>query len=71
MTISKLLKRKVVRAFARDKAGTTAVELAMIAPVLITVLVGIIELSMAMFINTVVEGSLKDASRLGLTGQIQ
>ncbi|MCF8467141.1 MAG: hypothetical protein K9G33_07040, partial [Sneathiella sp.] len=29
-----------------------------------------IELSMGMFINSVVEGSLKDASRLGLTGQI-
>lgn len=71
MTIGKLLKRKVLNAFAQDTLGATAVELAMIAPVLILVLVGIIELSMAMFINTVVEGSLKDASRLGLTGQIQ
>ena len=71
MTIRGLLKRKVIRAFARDNRGVTAVELALIAPVLIIILVGIIELSIGMFINTVVEGSLKDASRLGLTGQIQ
>ncbi|WP_339630244.1 TadE/TadG family type IV pilus assembly protein [uncultured Sneathiella sp.] len=71
MTLRGLLKRKVIRALAQDTKATTAVELAMVAPVLIIVLVGIIELSLAMFINTVVEGSLKDASRLGLTGQIQ
>lgn len=71
MSLRVLLKRRVLKAFAQDTLGATAVELAMIAPVLIVVLVGIIEVSMAMFINTVVEGSLKDASRLGLTGQIQ
>jgi Flp pilus assembly pilin Flp len=65
------LRRKVAKAFAQDSLGATAVELALIAPLLIVFLIGIIELSMAMFINTVVEGSLKDASRLGLTGQIQ
>lgn len=48
--------------------GTTAVEVALLAPVLCTVLFGIIELSVAMFVNTVVEGGLRDASRVGLTG---
>ncbi|TNE36100.1 MAG: pilus assembly protein [Alphaproteobacteria bacterium] len=71
MRLRGLLKRKIIRALAKDSRGTTAVELALILPVLMVVLLGIIELSMAMFINTVVEGSLKDASRLGLTGQIQ
>lgn len=71
MAIRRLLRRRIARAFAKDSMGATAVELALIAPVLILLIIGIIELSMAMFINTVVEGSLKDASRLGLTGQIQ
>ena len=71
MTLRGLLKRKIIKALAQDTKGATAIELAMVLPVLILILVGIIELSMGMFINTVVEGSLKDASRLGATGQIQ
>ena len=71
MTIRRLIRRRITRAFLQDSMGATAVELALIAPVLILFLIGVIELSVAMFINTVVEGSLKDASRLGLTGQIQ
>ena len=39
--------------------------------IIFLILFGIIELSMGMYINTVVEGSLREASRLGLTGQIQ
>ncbi|MEH6526723.1 MAG: TadE/TadG family type IV pilus assembly protein [Sneathiella sp.] len=66
-----ILKRQILKAFAQETKGATAVELAMVLPVLILVLVGIMELSIGMFINTVVEGSLRDASRLGLTGQIQ
>lgn len=61
----------MLRTFRRDEKGATAVELAMVLPVILMVLVGMIELSMGMFINTVVEGSLRDAARLGLTGQIQ
>jgi Flp pilus assembly pilin Flp len=58
----------LLKRFRRDQEGTTAVELALISPVLATVLFGIIELSVAMFVNTVVEGGLRDASRVGLTG---
>jgi len=63
--------RRLLRRFRKDDSGATVVELAMIFPVLVVVLVGIIEMSLGMFINTVVEGSLREASRLGLTGQIQ
>lgn len=63
--------RQILTEFRKDNDGATAVELAFVAPVLFVVLIGIIELSMGMYINTVVEGSLKDAARLGLTGQIQ
>ncbi len=69
MTIRELLKRKYIRALAKDTKAATAVELAMVLPVLMIFLVGIIELSMGMFINTVVEGGLRDASRVGLTGK--
>ncbi|MCR9214664.1 MAG: pilus assembly protein [Proteobacteria bacterium] len=71
MTLRELLKRRYIRALAKDTKAATAVELAMVMPVLMVFLVGIIEMSMGMYINTVVEGSLRDASRLGLTGQIQ
>ena len=60
--------KQLVKCFKRDQQGTTAVELALISPVLATVLFGMIELSVAMFVNTVVEGGLRDASRIGLTG---
>ncbi|MEH6404792.1 MAG: TadE family protein [Sneathiella sp.] len=52
-----------------DDAGTTAVELALLMPVIMLVIFGMIELSIGMFVNTVVEGGLRDASRIGLTGQ--
>ncbi|WP_169569741.1 TadE/TadG family type IV pilus assembly protein [Sneathiella limimaris] len=60
--------KKIIRKFIRDKQGTTALELALIAPVLTIILFGLIELGVAMFVNTVVEGGLRDASRVGLTG---
>ncbi|WP_025899433.1 TadE/TadG family type IV pilus assembly protein [Sneathiella glossodoripedis] len=60
--------KQLIKRIRRDQRGTTAVELALISPVLATVLFGIIELSVAMFVNTVVEGGLRDASRVGLTG---
>ncbi|WP_415237781.1 TadE/TadG family type IV pilus assembly protein [Sneathiella sp.] len=66
-----LLRRRLIRQFRKNEDGATAVELAMVLPVLLLVLIGIMELSIGMFINTVVEGSLREASRLGLTGQIQ
>ncbi len=62
---------RLLRRFRKDQNGATAVEMAMVAPMLFLILFGIIELSMGMYINTVVEGSLREASRLGLTGQIQ
>lgn len=58
----------MLRRFRRDEKGATAVELALVLPVLFIILISMIDLSIAMFLNTVVEGSLKDASRIGLTG---
>lgn len=57
------------RRLRNDNSGTTALELALIFPVIMLVVFGLIELSIGMFVNTVVEGGLRDASRIGLTGQ--
>jgi len=63
-----VFRKKLFHKFVRCQDGTTAVELALISPVLALILFGLIELSVAMFVNTVVEGGLRDASRVGLTG---
>jgi Flp pilus assembly pilin Flp len=52
----------------RSEKGATAVEMALISPLFMVILFGIIELSVALFVNTLVEGGLRDASRIGLTG---
>ncbi len=57
-----------IQCLKTEENGTTAVEMAMVLPVLLVLLFGIIELSVGMFVNTVVEGGLRDASRVGLTG---
>ncbi|MBE7637858.1 hypothetical protein GUA87_13460 [Sneathiella sp. P13V-1] len=62
------LSLKIFRRLRKEQDGTTAVEVALIAPVLIVILFGLIEMSIAMFVNTVIEGGLRDASRVGLTG---
>ncbi|MBL4906624.1 MAG: pilus assembly protein [Sneathiella sp.] len=67
--LAKLILLPTFRRFRKDKEGSTAVELALIFPVLALVLFGIMDLSFAMFVNTVVEGGLKDASRVGFTGR--
>ncbi|MDJ0944307.1 MAG: pilus assembly protein [Kiloniellales bacterium] len=45
------------------------VEMAIAFPVFILMLVGVVELSMLMFVQIAVEGGLREASRFGITGQ--
>lgn len=49
--------------------GTAAIEFAMAATVLFLTLSAIIELSMVMFMQSLVEGGLREASRYGITGE--
>ena len=49
-------------------SGATALEFAFTAPVVITMVVGIMEISMMMFVSSVVEGSVRHAARFGITG---
>ncbi len=48
--------------------GTTAIEFAFIAPVLMLMMFGIIELSLMMYTQSVMEGATSISSRLGKTG---
>lgn len=51
-----------------DRNGVTTVEFALIAPALIFVVMGMVELSLLMFTQSVLDGATQTASRLGKTG---
>jgi TadE-like protein len=52
------------------RRGVMAIEFAFTAPIAIAALAGVMELSMIMFVNTLLEGSVREASRFGITGYI-
>jgi len=58
------------RQFSRDCRGALLIEFALIVPAFILFVVGIIEIAMLLFTNVLVEGSLREASRFGITGQV-
>ena len=67
LSFRKLFGRKV-RAFPAATEGVAALEFGMVAPVLVLSSIALIELGMMMFVNTLVEGSLREAARFGITG---
>jgi len=58
----------LLRDLRNNKSGTSFVEFAFVAPILITIIVGIIEISMIMLVSALVEGGVREAARFGLTG---
>ena len=56
------------RRFCEDTNGVTAIEFAIIAPVVLLLLSGIIEVALIMMVSTVMEGATAISSRLGKTG---
>ncbi len=56
------------RFFAR-RDGTSATEFALVLPVLLLLVSGIIEMSLLFFVNVLAEGGLREAARYGITGQ--
>ena len=52
----------------KHKEGASVVEFTMVAMPLILTLVGIIEVALILFVNVLLEGSLRDAARYGITG---
>jgi len=52
----------------RDESGVSALDFALVAPVLLLFMSGIIEVALVMFAQHVMEGATFSASRLGKTG---
>lgn len=57
--------------FCRDNAGVTAVEFAFVAPVMLVMCSAIVEFSLMMFAQHIMEGVAYTASRQGKTGFIE
>lgn len=60
--------RMSIKRSLTDRQGASAVELAFALPVLIAVLVGAFELGAIMLTEMLMEGAIRDASRMGMTG---
>ena len=58
------------RRFRKCESGVGLIEFAFAAPIIITAVAGVIELSLVMFTMTLVEGGLRQASRYGITNQL-
>lgn len=58
------------RRVGSDQTGTPMIEFAFAAPVFFMMVMAVIEFSMIMFVTVLMESSLRDASRYGLTGQL-
>lgn len=54
----------------RDENGSPGIEMAFAAPALFLMCAGTVEFGMIMFVTVLMESSLRDASRYGITGQI-
>lgn len=61
--------RGAAGAFLRCCHGASLVEFALVFPILIVFVVGLLEVGMMMFIQSAMEGGLRQASRWGITGQ--
>lgn len=59
-----------VRRFIRCRKGGTAIEFAIVAGLLFTFLFGIIEFAMYSLASVLLEGSMREASRFGITGYL-
>ncbi len=58
------------RFLRRNEDGATLVEFALIAPTLMLFVMGIIEVAMVLFVSSLLEGSVREAGRYGITGYV-
>lgn len=64
-----LLFKLPLRGFARRSEGSTLMEFAFAAPVLVTLVIASMEFGTIMLTSTLMESSLREAARFGITGQ--
>lgn len=67
MRPDQLIRRKLVQLLG-DRRAATAAEFAVLAPVLFLAVIGIIELAVLLTVQVLLEGSVREASRFGITG---
>ena len=65
--VRRKLREKLVQLLG-DRTAATAVEFAVLAPVLFLAVIGIIELAVLLTVQVMLEGSVREASRFGITG---
>tara|TARA_R110000868_G_scaffold266660_1_gene525980 strand:+ start:19981 stop:20679 length:699 start_codon:yes stop_codon:yes gene_type:complete len=58
------------RRLRQCRRGVTAIEFAVVAPAVFLTVAGVIELALVMFVSTLSEGGLREASRFSITGFI-
>ncbi len=61
--------RNWASAWRRDRRGATAVEFALVAPVLVTLLLGTFEYALLLFASSALENAVAEAARFGITGR--
>jgi hypothetical protein len=61
--------RRLIR-LRRDENGSPAIEMVFAAPALFLICAGTVEFGMIMFVTVLMESSLRDAARYGITGQV-
>lgn len=62
--------RRLLGRVWRSQRGAASAEFALVAVLLVTMSVGVIELAAVMIVNVLVEGGLREASRAGITGYV-
>lgn len=65
------MKLRFIPSLLKSQSGATAIEFAMVAPVLILFSIGIIEVSLMMLTQNIMESATFTASRLGKTGYVE
>jgi Flp pilus assembly protein TadG len=71
LAASKAAARNILRRFRRSRAGSAAVEFALVAPVFFALLFAIIEVAIMFFASQVLETITQDSARMIMTGQAQ
>lgn len=65
-----LVKNEHKKNFIKSADGVTAIEFAMVSPVLFLMVFGIVEFSLAMFVESTMEGAVSASGRYGKTGYV-
>ena len=65
----KCRQRRPLRQLTSQRQGAAVAEFAMILPIFMLMVMGIMDFGMTLFVNATLEGAVRDASRYGVTGQ--